>query len=232
MRDLLVITPTRGRLASVTRLADALKRTCTADTSLVLGMDLDDDSYAGADLPAIFGSGTGIEIGQRKSCAAWSNLLAERYGKGFRYLASLGDDHLPETPGWDSLLIRTIERAGGTGIAYGNDLLQGWKLPTAPLMSADIVHALGWMFLPASSRLYCDNVWRDLGLGAGCLYYEEQVIVRHLHWTSGLSAKDQTAIDAEPAWAKDEAAYYDWVRDGRDADVAKVRELMEARCRL
>ena len=222
MRDLLVITPTRGRLASVIRLADAMRATCTAATQLVLGVDEDDHSYDGADLDCW------INTAPRMTCAEWSNRIALTYGHDFRYLASLSDDHLPETPGWDARLIEAIEKMGGTGIAYGNDLLQGPNLPTAPVMSSDIVRELGWMFCPPMTRLFCDNAWKDLGDQAGCLAYLPDVIIRHLHYTAGLAPRDQTAIDGEGAWAHDEAAYHAWRRDRMADDVDKIRKLREA----
>jgi hypothetical protein len=222
LRDLLVITPTRGRPASAERLRDAIHATATTDVQLAVGVDDDDRSYDGTDL------GCWIYTGPRATCAAWTNRIASAAGGDFRYLASLSDDHVPETPGWDSMLIAAIEDMGGTGIAYGNDLLQGGNLPTAPVMSADIVQALGWMFCPPMTRLFCDNAWKDLGEQAGCLAYLPDVVIRHLHYTAGLSPRDQTAIDGEGAWVHDEGAYHAWRRDSMAADADKIRELREA----
>ena len=219
MRDLLVITPTRGRLASVMRLRDAIRATSAADTELMLGIDDDDPSYDGADL------GCEVWRAPRRNCAEWTNAIAEACAGQFRYVASLSDDHLPETPGWDSRLITAIDDMGGTGIAYGNDLLQGESLPTAPVMSADIVQALGWMFCPPMTRLFCDNVWKDLGVLAGCLAYLPDVVIRHLHYTAGLGPRDQTAIDGEAAWTHDEAAYHAWRRERMAADAGAIGRL-------
>jgi hypothetical protein len=222
MRDLLVITPTRGRLAGVTRLRDAIRATSTTDIQLVIGVDDDDHSYDGASLDCW------TYTGPRANCAEWTNRIASAACGDFRFLASLSDDHLPVTHGWDSRLIAAIDDMGGTGIAYGNDLLQGKNLPTAPVMSSGIVHALGWMFCPPMTRLYCDNVWKDLGEMTGCLSYQPDVVIRHLHYTAGLGPRDQTAIDGESAWAHDEAAYHAWRQDGMAADADKIRRLREA----
>lgn len=223
VRDLLVITPTRGRLASAIRLADAIRQTCELDTQLVLGIDDDDRSYDDC-----FDADWWVDRGPRQTYAAWTNQLARRYIGDFRFVASLSDDHLPETKGWDVQLIETIEKAGGTGIAYGNDLLAGGNLPTAPVMSRDIVRALGWMCQPDLTHLFCDNVWLDIGAQAGCLFYMKDVIIRHLHYTAGLSPRDQTAIDGEGEWAHDEAAYHHWRAGHMAGDVAKVKGLADA----
>ena len=221
MRDLLVITPTRGRPESAKRLADAVLATATAQTDLIFAVDQDDASY---DSVSVHWK-PGWVYGPRKTCAAWTNEVAARYGKDYRALASLGDDHVPGTPGWDSALLAAIDEMGGTGIAYGDDGLQGEFLPTAPVISSDIVAALGWMFYPPIVHVFADNVWLDLGRGAGCLRYVPEVKISHLHYTAGLSRHDQTYADRDPFWAQDEAAYHAWQRDQMAADVAKVRAL-------
>lgn len=222
MRDLLVITPTRGRLASAIRLAGAISVTAVADTQVVFGVDDDEKDY----YRSLGEKDCWVLNAPRMNCADWSNRLARGFGGDFRYLASMSDDHVPMTPGWDGLLIAEIEDMGGTGIAYGDDGLMGRNLPTSWVMSADIVQALGWMYCPPMTRLFCDNVIKDIGEACNCLAYVPDVVIRHLHWTSGLSPKDQTAIDGEGAWAHDEAAYHEWKRDRMAADVAKVQALL------
>src|ERR1022692_4739674 len=71
----------------------------------------------------------------------------------YRALCSMGDDHLPRTPGWDRLLLDGLADMGG-GFAYGNDLYQGEILPTAVAVSSPIVAALGWMCLPALNHMF------------------------------------------------------------------------------
>lgn len=220
MRDLLIITPTRGRAASAQRLIDAVAATATAATDLILAVDRDDVStYAG-----LTGEFTLIS-GPRKTCPEWSNQVAVEYAPRYRALASLGDDHVPETPGWDTALLAALDSMGGTGIAYGDDTLQHDKLPTAPVVSSDIVQALGWLFLPGLLHYYPDDVWRDLAAGAGCLAYVPDVTIRHLHYTFGTAVRDETYAHREATWAPDEAAYRAWRRDQMPADVAAVRSL-------
>ena len=221
MRDLLVITPTRGRPASAQRLTDAVMDTAAAATDLVFAIDDDDPSYAG--MPA---TERAMQVrGPRRTCTEWTNQIASFMGDGYRALASLGDDHVPVTPGWDTMLLAAIDDMGGTGIAYGDDGLQGEFLPTAPVISSDIVAALGWMFYPPIVHVFADNVWLDLGREAGCLRYVPRVRIEHLHYTSGLSPHDQTYADRDPFWAQDEAAYHAWRRDHLVADAEKIRRL-------
>lgn len=221
MRDLLVITPTRHRPASARRLAEAIAATAQEKTVLVLAIDDDDDSCFGLKLPPT----VILYRGPRRTCGAWTNRIATGIGQAYLAVASLGDDHVPETPGWDTMLLDAIG-ATGAGIAYGNDTLQGQNLPTAPVISSSIVAALGWMFYPGCRSLFCDNVWKDLGEGAGCLAYVPGVVIRHLHWTAGLAPQDETAAAGYANWAHDEAAYHAWQRDQMASDVAKVRALV------
>jgi hypothetical protein len=220
VRDLLVITPTRGRPAAALRLAGAVAATATAQTDLIVGIDDDDRSYDDVNLPCM------IRRGPRLSCGGWTNLLAAEHAARYRAVASLGDDHLPVTPGWDRILLTALDELGGTGIAYGDDGLQHAYLPTAPVISSNIVQALGWMFWPEIVHVFCDNIWLDLAREAGCLAYRDSVTIRHLHVTAGLSPYDQTYADRVPFWQQDEAAYHAWRREHMADDVATVRGLM------
>ena len=221
MRDLLIITPTRKREKNANRLIDAVADTCTAQTDLMLAIDDDDDSYVNLRL------GARVLRGARQSCPAWSNEIAAKYGPGYRAVASLGDDHLPVTEGWDTLMLAALDDMGGTGIVYGDDIGQGVNLPTAPVISSDIPAALGWLFLPTARHLFCDNVWLDLGREADCLRYLPGVVIEHLHHSRGASPRDQTYEETRGAWTADEAAYHAWRRSptGMPADVDKIRKL-------
>ena len=224
MRDLLIITPTRGRPGNARRLAEAVTKTCTADTELVFTVDDDDTSYDGTNLGAAI-----LARGPRKTCPAWSNEITATMGPGYRAVASLGDDHLPRTKGWDTLMLAALDDMGGTGIVYGDDIGQGVNLPTAPVISSDIPAALGWLFLPTARHLFCDNVWLDLGREAECLRYLPGVVIEHLHHSRGASPHDRTYEETRGTWPHDEAAYHAWRRNGMAADVDKIRSLRAVR---
>lgn len=222
MRDLLVITPTRSRLESARRLIDAMAATCTARTDLILAVD-DDDPYRDG-----LGPGPSVMIarGPRMTCGQWTNKIAAEHGSSYRALASLGDDHVPRTHGWDAMLLAAIDDMGGTGIAYPDDLGQHENLPTAPVMSSDIPAALGWMFYPPVIHYYADNTWKDIGQGAGCLRYVPEAVVEHIHPGWGKAPWDQVYGEAAPAGDADMATWHHWRDTRMAADVAAVRALM------
>ena len=219
--DILIITPVRKRLGGAERLIRTVGETATACTHLILAADDDDPTYDALACPPF----VKLVRGPRQTCPAWTNQVAREYGARYRALASFGDDQEPETPGWDVLLLGAIDAMGGTGIAYGDDTLQHENLPTAPVVSSDIPAALGWFMYPPLGHFFADNIWKEIGEGAGCLAYLPQVVIRHLHYTSGLSAPDVTYAEAAPWWDADEAAYRAWVRVAKAGDVDKVKAL-------
>ena len=171
-------------------------------------------------------SGDWLETGPRMGLVAWTNKIAVPGGSDYKYFASLGDDHVPRTIGWDAALIRAIEDMGGTGFAYPWDGVRE-DIPEAVVMSSDIVAALGWMANPAVAHYYPDNTWADLGRGAGCLRHCRAVWVEHVHPATGQVAGDKTYQESAAKIAGDKAAYHQWRRERMAADVATVRELRE-----
>lgn len=222
MRDLLIITPTRGRLRGAQRLIDAVAATCTAETDLVLGIDDDDPSYG--DLHGRFES----TCGPRDTCAGWTNKIASERARNYRAVASIGDDHEPLTPGWDTMLLDAIDAMGGTGIAYGNDTQHGEDVPTAAVISSDIVKALGWVFQPTMTHFYADLVWKEIAW-ASCLAYLPNVIIKHYNPNYGTADMDATYNEARQSYDHDGGAYKVWGEHQRALDIATVHGLAQAR---
>lgn len=229
MAELAVITPTRGRPARFAELVDAIVRTSALEAQLWAGLDDDDPSdYFAAhhSWPLVIGT-----RGERRSLCAWTNELAARaldQPNPPRYLASLGDDHRPRTAGWDRKLIDAIEQMGGTGFAYGNDLFQGEAMPTAWVVSADIVRELGWMMLPTCAHMYVDKAVRELGRAAGCISYRPDVVIEHVHPLAGKTGWDESyqESNSQRQYAADAAAFEAWQADGLAGDAERVRALM------
>lgn len=141
-------------------------------------------------------------------------------------VAKLDDDHRPRTVGWDTAYLEAL-RELGTGIVYGNDLLQGERLPTAPAMTANIVQALGFMAPPTLRHLYCDNFWHDLGDAANCLRYLPGAVVEHMHPAAGKAQMDDGyRLANSPERYRDDGVAYEAYRAGQFLmDVAKVQAL-------
>jgi hypothetical protein len=231
MADLVVITPSRGRPEQLDAMLDSVFATAGGEISVLVGHDDDDP----ADYTPLIGRGYDATAyrGPRMSLSGWTNHLADLAVKSAnppRYLASLGDDHRPRTKNWDLRLIEAIEALDGPGIAYGNDLLQGGHLPTAWVVSAEVVRAVGWMMLPTCEHMYVDTAVLYLGMAADRIAYVPGVTIEHLHPTAGKAAWDDSYLEsnARGRYAADLAAFEAWRRDGLDADAAKIRNLKES----
>lgn len=227
MPNLVVLTPTRGRPERFARMVSAALGTAHSEVGVWAGIDDDDLSLYGSFYPRVK-----TLIGPRLSLSGWTNLLAERVlaePDPPRYLASLGDDHLCRTPGWDTALVGEIERMGGTGIAYGNDLFQGMACPTAWVMSADIVRALGWMMLPTCQHMYVDNAIAEVGRGLNRIAYRPDVTIEHLHPIAGKAKPDASyiATNSQQRFAADRAAFEAWRADQLSRDLATLRTLLD-----
>lgn len=223
MRDLLVITPSRGRPHRLRAMIGACLSLAEADTDIAVATD-DDDPATGPDavprMPGIL-----LFRGPRDTLTGWTNKIAAGHAGQYRAFASLGDDHVPRTPGWDGLLLEALDEMNdyGEGIAYGNDLHQGERLPTAPVISSGIIAALGWMCEPSLRHMYVDDVWRDLGRAAGCLAYAPGVVIEHCHPDAGKAAGDLVYAASAAGAEADREAYGRWRRERMPADVAAVR---------
>ena len=222
--DLLVIVPTRGRPQNLARLLVAVTATARADTRVHVAVDDDDPAFAAyfdtwtAWKAGRDGDGDQFESGPRDGLAGWTNTIAVRRAREFRYLASLGDDMVPRTPGWDAALIRAIDEAGGTGVAYPWSGIRE-DIGEAFAVSSDIVQALGWMCEPALHHWWVDNVIADLGRGIGVFRYLRAIAVDHLHAASGQAPADATYAEAGEKIAADKAAYETWRAERMAADI-------------
>jgi hypothetical protein len=236
MRDLLVIVPSRGRPERLWAMIEACLSLSEADTDIAVGIDSDDP--AAARYEEIVGAyhfayqgGVFCTKAERRTLGAWTNRIAAANTGEYRAFASLGDDHVPRTAGWDGLLLEALDNLNdyGEGIAYGNDLHQGEALPTAPVISAGIVSALGWMMEPGLKHMHVDDGWRDLGQAAGCLAYVPEVIIEHQHPDAGKAVSDETYTESAAGLSGDRDAYHRWRNERMAGDVAKVRALLERR---
>jgi hypothetical protein len=224
--DLVVIVPSRGRPEAARELALAFTDT-VATARLVFAVDADDPtrfSYAEALNSYPW---TTVHLAPSPSTMVKTlNVTAGLFANEAYAIGFMGDDHRPRTRKWDKLYVEAL-RELGTGIVYGDDLLQGERIPTQVAMTADIVRALGHMAPPTLTHLYVDNYWRDLGEAAGCLSYLPDVVVEHMHPIAGKADWDEghKRVNAQAMYQRDAEAYGRYVTEHFAADLAKVQAL-------
>lgn len=211
----LLIVPTRNRPESALELLNEFKKTAVM-SDIVFGVDDDDTSVYSAEVLEH------AERNPRLRMGGTLNLLAVKYADQYDYLSFMGDDHRPRTASWDLRLANMIDQ--GPGLAYGNDLLQGENLPTAVMMSAEIVEAIGYMVPPVLVHMYMDNFWKDLGSALGALSYRHDVVIEHMHYLAGKSQIDEgyKEVNHVSVYQKDAEAYGKYVTESLLADVAKI----------
>lgn len=227
MTDLVVIVPSRSRPEQARSLIGAFRDTCTAATRLVFAIDADDPR--GGDYADVLLEGAGlVEQPPGSMVSALNHAAGIQMGDDEPpfALGFMGDDHCPRSHGWDRAYLDALHELG-TGIVYGNDLLQGEKIPTQVAITSDIVRALGFMAPPTLTHLYVDNFWKDLGQRAGCLRYLPEVIIEHRHPFAGKANWDAgyARVNDSTMYQRDQAAYGQYVAGQFLDDVAKVRRL-------
>lgn len=215
MSDLLVIVPSRGRPQNIERLAAAPGWDAA---ELLVAVDDDDPT-----LDAYLSLGVGMIVGPRLGVGGTLNRLAVGEASDFAQISFAGDDHLPRTSDWARRISDTLAEMG-TGIVYGNDLMQGPMLPTAVFMTSNIIRSLGYMCPPGIVHLFLDNSWKSMGERLGCLRYLPDVVLEHLHPHANKAEMDDgyARVNSGQMWAHDEAVYRAWLAGPFEADMAKV----------
>jgi hypothetical protein len=219
--DLVVIVPSRGRPNAVAEMAEAFEQTCTTNVRLWFAVDEDDpaaDKYAAA-----MAKRAVVAVTDNESMVDALNKAARYFATGgpphFAAIGFMGDDHRPRTKGWDRAYLDALTSL--PGIVYGNDLIQGVKLPTQCAMSASAVRALGHMAPPPLTHLYVDNYWLEIGQAAGCITYLPDVVVEHVHPVGGTAEWDAgyRRVNSRAMYGRDQAAYAAYMAEHRDRDV-------------
>lgn len=219
--NMCAVVPSRGRPENAERLAQAFKDT-GVDCDLYIVIDNDDpkwNEYAKSEnfkkLPADNKTG---------GCAKSLNtgavyLLDITKFPLYDYFVFMGDDHLPRTQNWDKAFVQALKF--GTGIAYGDDLLQGENLPTAFVMSRDIVNELRGMTFPGCIHLFFDNFVKQLGIDLGNLQYLPNVIIEHLHPIAGKAEMDEgyARVNSPKWYEEDLLALQKYLRSQEYADL-------------
>lgn len=212
MNTMIILVPTRGRPMNATQLLSAHEE-LSAASDLLFVIDANDpehDQYH-------------FEVGQERCMTIDNNSRGMAYPINkaanaiakqdkYDFFAFLGDDHRPRTADWDLQLMAAMQRR--PSMAYGNDLLQGKRLPTMITMTSDIVKALGGMVPPNMKHLYLDNFWKKLGEDLGSLTYLEDVIIEHMHPVAGKAEWDEgyKEVNAQEVYSFDALTYQNYIQ--------------------
>lgn len=170
-------------------------------------------------------------IDKRRTIIEVMNYIALELYPDKKYYSCIGDDNRYNTMDWDSEFIKEIETKGrGWGFAYGADKLQNKNLIGNPIISGNVIKALGYMALPALQHQYVDNSWTDIAVSINRAYYKENIVLEHLH---PFAKKGQ--MDDNYKWVyqsgvgeQDKAAYIEWRKTAFIKDIQRVIKAMMA----
>jgi hypothetical protein len=227
-KPLALIVPTRNRIANArrlySRLYDTVSGSCLVpdrDVFFVVGdedpalrdymyddqRDTTDDEYSPLDTNR-------VKVFPDRGLVKALNWMAPQLTSRYECLAFMGDDHFPDTPYWDEKYVNELFRMGH-GFVYGDDLLQGEKIPTQIAMTSSIVETLGFFTPPGFTHLCCDLAWKDLGEGIDRISYMPDVIIEHLHPANGKAENDEGYrwANSEKMVERDSEEYFRWSRD-------------------
>lgn len=221
---MLVIVPSRGRPDNIRELIEAWESTRTYAALLVV-VDDDDETLPGyVEVMDSAPDWSRLEITPRKRLGPTLNDYAMRNVELYDILGFMGDDHRPRTPQWDKRFAMAIAQMGGTGVAYGNDLIQGANIPTAVWLSSCIVETLGYMCPPDLTHLFLDNSWKAWGEGIHKLSYLNDVVIEHCHPVAHKSEWDDTyrECNSGEVWSADEAGFKAYMSGAYQSDIDKV----------
>lgn len=227
MSDLLVLVPTRGRPQNAQAFYDAWVAT-TNDADLCFVIDEDDPLLGTYRYREPMMSRASIYLAPPKLRMVGAlNHAALNFVVDYKYLAFMGDDHRCRTLYWD-LSVREAMAGKPVAIAYGNDMLQGEKMPTAVIMTSNIVQTLGYMVPPTLEHLCADLVWLDWANALDCRIYLDHVVFEHMHPANGKAMTDNGyQLANSPAQVKRDAdAYYAYKDGDFQRDVEKLKALL------
>lgn len=219
MSDLLVIVPSRGRPHNIRRLQQAWEDTgATAD----LLVPIDDDDPCVDEYPSdITVRGPRQRFGPSVNDHA---VRAARSGR-YKFIGSMGDDHIPRTPGWDAAVCSALEEMS-PGIVYPDDLWQREALSTVVFMSASIINATGSMCPAGLIHMFIDNVWMQWGRLAGCLRYLPEVVIEHMHPHAAKADHDASYLESQALMGPDQERFAAYEANGMAEDVERIKALL------
>ncbi len=223
---MIVVVPSRGRPGNIAELIESFYATCKANTKLWVCVDDDDPELEEYSRVIHEGPGgyTHLWVDKPSRIGPILNNIVPKAAEQDDVVAFMGDDHRPRTVAWDQFYINNLSEIG-TGLVFGNDLIQGGNLPTQCAMTSNIVKATGHFVPEGMLHLWLDNAWLAIGNAVG-LRYLDDVIVEHMHPIAGKAQWDESyqKNNADEVFDADRAVFENWQQHILPEWVEKIRE--------
>ena len=229
-----LIVPTRARTDLLDRLLASVLGTARRPerVEVVLYVDEDDEetlAYRRRDLRIVKHVGPRTTMG-RMTCACFRRSTEAN-------IFLLNDDVVFRTPGWDEEVLAAVGQfPDGVALVYGNDLHQGERLPTFPILPRITCELLGGPCPQEYLRAYIDAHLLDIFLhlrrhGHDRIRYLPQVIFEHMHAEAGKAGGvPAIPVPGQPtAQAEDELSYIAWADERKYLAYKLARHIERAR---
>jgi hypothetical protein len=157
-----------------------------------------------------------------RKVTAWTNYLVAQNIDDYRAFGQVGDDNVFATPGWDTQIMEALE---DTPFAFGNDQYPS-RVPGTlcchVFMRSEVVKTLGYFGPPSIAHMYVDVAWYAWGTACGITYLHD-VLIPHLHYTTGAAPADATYQNSYAGTAADLQAWHAYCRSGQlNDDIRKL----------
>lgn len=224
MNQNLVIVGSRGRPANVVRAFEHIKKhSVESDFMLIINEDQDDiypqiDGVERLVVPAELGT---------TSTAKVNYLATLDYIDKYSTITGVDDDVIVATPEWDAYLTFPLKQKG-YGLSYGNDTIQGQRLPTKWTLTSNIIKALGFVAPPGLIHLFVDNFLGMVGASLQASFYFEDVILEHHHFINGKAEMDDTYKEnnTQEVWDHDRKVFQDYLLKQFEIDMVRVKKAL------
>ena len=193
--ELSILMPTRGRAIRVLNLFENILKTAEIPSRIELVIYVDEDDIPSHNLTHPMLSITRL-VRSRKTMGEMLRACYEK-SRG-DYILVIGDDNLFRTSGWDRLILDAFTHfPDGIALVYGDDLIQGRNMCTAPAFSRKTCELLGGPCPSEYSAEFIDTHILDLFTKLRCwgydrIIYLENLVIEHMHHIVGKSEYDET----------------------------------------
>lgn len=223
MKDILILCPVRGRAGNDIRLLETWSKKTEGLSEVLFVCDDDDETPRNYECKVTI---------PRKNVPLKTNTAIELY-PDYRFYMFVGDD-VVFTQQWESQFISSCKHPASMVWAY--DGAQYQHLPCHPMLSGNLVKALGWFFYPKLQHLYVDNVLLDivrylgyeLGVGDQLWTWERDILIEHLHADFNKAPNDELYQSVDGLWAKDKHTYHQtWLKNDLWPTIRRLKEVFK-----
>lgn len=142
----------------------------------------------------------------------------------------LGDDIIFRSADWDEKVVGVFNNyPDRIVLVHGDDLFWKAQFGTHCFIHKNWAETVGYFVPPYFSSDFNDTWLNDVANDLNRRVYLEDVVTEHMHYVFGKAEKDINTIEREERGARDNVKdMYDAKKPERDADVAKLREFIQA----